>query len=174
MRHFLLSRPVTAHSGGVPPTAMRASLISPTSRLQGPLPCPGSAAAVTVDLPPIAAAANDYLASAAGAQEQTTTYNPGLLRAAATTETNALIGRILFLHSCPARCGARRRYRTCRSRSAPCLPESLAGTRRYVLPEPGPSPRPGTPKRVTDLPPSPKQRPRQGPARRSRLTARAV
>src|SRR4051812_2627400 len=79
MRHFLLSRPVTAHSGGVPPPAMRARLISPPSRLQGPLPCPGSAAAVTVDLPPIAAAANDYLASAAGAQEQTATSNPGLL-----------------------------------------------------------------------------------------------
>jgi len=56
----------------------------------------------------------------------------------------------------------------------PCLPASLAGTRRYVLPEPGLAPRAATPNRVTDAPPSPRQQRRRGPARRPRLSVRAV
>jgi hypothetical protein len=83
MRHFLLSRPVATHPGGVSQPAKLARLIPPTSRLQGSFPCPRSAPAVAVDLPPVAAAANDHLAAAASAQEQTTRCNPGLPWAAA-------------------------------------------------------------------------------------------
>src|SRR4051795_8455722 len=102
MRHFLLSRPVPAHPGGMPPPPTRARLIPPTSRLQRPLPCPRSAALLAVDLPAVAAAANDHLVSATSAQEQTARNTPGLPGIAAAAQTNALIGRILVLHSCPA------------------------------------------------------------------------
>ena len=83
MRHFLLSRPVATHPGGVPQPAKLARLIPPTSRLQGSFPCPRSAPAVAVDLPPVAAAANDHLPAAADAQKQTTRCNPRLPCAAA-------------------------------------------------------------------------------------------
>jgi hypothetical protein len=81
MRHFLLSRPVAAHSGGMklPPTLAR--LMSLASRLQGPPPCPPSASAVAVDLPPIAAAADDDLLAATGAQEQTARNSLGIAAA---------------------------------------------------------------------------------------------
>src|SRR5438445_133759 len=67
MRHFVLSRPVAAHPGGMPPPAMRVRLIPPASRLQGPSPRPCSTAAIAVDLPPVAAATNDHLAAATAA-----------------------------------------------------------------------------------------------------------
>jgi hypothetical protein len=83
MRHFLLPRPVTAHSGGVPQPALLASLVAPSSCLQGAPPRSRSTAAVAVDLSPVTAVANDHLAAAAGAQKQTARYNPGLHRIAA-------------------------------------------------------------------------------------------
>jgi hypothetical protein len=81
MRHFLLSRPIAAHPGSVPPSATLACLIAPTGRLQGPSPRPRGAAfvdAVAVDLSSVAAAANDHLAAATGAQEQAARYSHGL------------------------------------------------------------------------------------------------
>jgi hypothetical protein len=71
MRHFLLPRPVAVHPGGVPPPATLARLVEPTGRLQGPLPGPRGAAAVAVDLPTVAAAADDHLTAAIRTQEQT-------------------------------------------------------------------------------------------------------
>jgi len=63
MRHFLLSRPVVAHPGGVPPPATLARLIAPTSRLRGPSPRTRGAAVVALDLPSVAAPADDHLAA---------------------------------------------------------------------------------------------------------------
>jgi hypothetical protein len=58
-------------------------------------------------------------------------------------------------------------------RSAPCLPTTLAGTRRYVVPEPGSSRRAGASKRVTNAPPSPQQQHRRSPGQRFQKNARA-
>ena len=82
MRHFLLSRPIAAHPGGVPQPAKLACLIPPTSRLQGSFPGPRSAPAVAVDLPPVAATANDRLVAATGAQEQAARDSLGVAEAA--------------------------------------------------------------------------------------------
>jgi hypothetical protein len=57
---------------------MRARLISPASRLQGPSSGPRSAPADAVDLPPIEAAANDDLIAATCAQEQTARNSLGI------------------------------------------------------------------------------------------------
>jgi hypothetical protein len=48
---------------------------------------------------------------------------------------------------------ARRRYRTCRLRSAPCLPASLAGTRPYVVTDPWTSPPVGMSNHANNAPP---------------------
>src|SRR5664279_3777562 len=45
-----------------------------------------------------------------------------MLGPAKTKWTNATIARIITLHTCPARCGARRRGETAKLGSAPCLP----------------------------------------------------
>src|SRR3954454_16252646 len=39
---------------------------------------------------------------------------------------------MLVLHSCPARCGARRQCRTAKLSAAPCLPSILTGSCRAV------------------------------------------
>ena len=81
----------------------------------------------------VAAAADDHLIAATRAHEQAAGDRLGLRCVADETWTNAIIGRILVLHSCPARCAARRRCRTAKLRAAPCLPSSLPSSRRAVL-----------------------------------------
>ena len=78
MRHFLLPRPVAAHPRGMPPPATLARLVAPTGRLQGLSARPRSAAVVAVDLAAVAAAADDHLAAATGAQEQAAGCSLGL------------------------------------------------------------------------------------------------
>jgi hypothetical protein len=55
-----------------------------------------------------------------------------MVKAVIATWTTATIARILALHTCPARCRARRRCRTAKLKSAPCLPlDSSKPTTRH-------------------------------------------
>ena len=131
MRHFFsLPGAIATLSVGMRPLAATARLIALACVPDGLAARLRGAAGVAVDLPSVATAADDHLRTTASAQEQTARYRPGLLAVADETWTSDSLGRILVLHSCPARCGARRRCRTCRSSSAPCLPTILAGSRR--------------------------------------------
>ena len=130
MRHTLSPGAVAAHSGGMRTAAAQARLVTPTRFLNRLAPGACAAAGVAVDLPAIAAAADDNLSAAAGAQEQAARPRLGSPAVADKAWTKAFTGRIIVLHSCPARCGARRRDRTCRLSAAPCLPPSVAGSRR--------------------------------------------
>ena len=115
MRHFFSARrPQAAHPGGMLLSTARTRLVAPAGLpdiLASGLP---GTAAVTVDLPAVAAAANNHFAPARPAQEQTARPRLALRIVADEAWTNATLGRILAPHSCPSRCGARRRDRTVR------------------------------------------------------------
>ena len=114
MRHYFLSRPVAALPRGVLPAAARGLLVALAGRDDGLPPGSRGTAVVAVDLASVAAAADDHLIAATRAQEQAAVCGLGLPSIADKMWTNAFIGRILVLHSCPARCGARRRSKTAR------------------------------------------------------------
>jgi hypothetical protein len=137
MRHYFLSRPVAALPRGVHSPAASGLLVALTGRDDSLPPGSPGAAVVAVHLASVAAAADDHLIAATRTQEQAAGSGLGLRCIADEAWTNSIIGRILVLHSCPARCAARRRCRTSRLSSAPCLPSSLAGSRTAVLPDPG-------------------------------------
>ena len=122
MRHTLSAGAVAAHSGGVRTAAASARLVTPTRLLNRLAPGVCAAAGIAVDLPAIAAAADDDLGAAAGAQKKTARPRLGPPAGADKAWTRAFPGRIIVLHSCPARCGARRRCKTCPLCAAPCLP----------------------------------------------------
>ena len=159
MRHYFLSRPVAALPRGVLPAAASGLLVALAGRNDGLPPGSRGTAVVAVDLASVAAAADDHLIAATRAQEQAAGCGLGLRCVADETWTNAIIGRILVLHSCPARCAARRRCRTARLSSAPCLPSILAGSPAAVLPDPGiasvPRQPPGNLRRRSVTPSSP-------------------
>jgi len=128
MRHSFSPHPVALHPRGMDTPPVLTRLIAAAGPAHGLSARPRSTACIAVDLPAITAAANNHLGTAARAQEQATRNRLGLPTLADETWTNTSIGSILVLHSCPARCGARRRCRTCRLRAAPCLPTTLAGS----------------------------------------------
>ena len=76
----------------------------------------------TVNLAAVAAAADQSLGTAAHTQEQPGRRRVGVLRTADPLMTNAVVAAILPRHTCPARCGARRRSETRQLGSAPCEP----------------------------------------------------
>ena len=129
MRHYFLSRAIAAHPSGMGPPSGKAGLVTPGRRSLGLSAGPKGAVAATVNLAPVTTAADHHLAAAGDTQEQPARDRLGLSSAADAAWTNAVFGGIVILHACPARCGARRRCRTAKLGSAPCLPSSLAGTR---------------------------------------------
>ena len=126
MRHVLLP--------GTPATATRrmgqatapACLIALAGRPLGLVPRFLRAAAGAVNLAAVATAADQHLDPAASTQEQAgRPFHPIGLRRAWTA--SAASG-ILPQHVCSAPCGARRRTRAWRFRSAPCLPSDRSSS----------------------------------------------
>jgi len=110
MRHVFLPVPVTAGTRRMSEAAAAAHLVAPPCRVLGMAPGLMGAISSAVDLTPVAAAADEHLDAAAGAEEKPGRRLPGPSAAAGRTWTNPAMGGILPPHSCPARCGAWRRY----------------------------------------------------------------
>jgi hypothetical protein len=122
MRHFFAAGPVATRPNGMGVPPATAGLVTPP---RGALVTPsGSLRAVSgaVNLTAVATAANQSLGATLGAQKQPGWRNFALFEFADAVWTNATIPRIMTLHACPARCGARRRCVTAKLTSAPCLP----------------------------------------------------
>src|SRR5277367_6532443 len=100
---------------------MTAGLVA---RAGGPLTPPPSepaAASGAIDLAAVTATANQRLSAATRADEQTCRRCFVMARTADDPCTNAAVAPILALHTCPARCGARRRTKLPGLSAAPCL-----------------------------------------------------
>jgi hypothetical protein len=78
MRHYFTSGPVAAHPGGMRAPATKGPLIAPACLSDGLTARPRGAAVAAVDLAPVAAAADDHLATATRTQEQTALSRFGL------------------------------------------------------------------------------------------------
>jgi hypothetical protein len=121
MRHFFASCPVTACPFGMRAPPMTAGLVA---RAGGPLTSPPSepaAAPGAIDLAAVAATANQRLSAASRADKQARRRCVVMAGTADDTWTNAAVAPILALHTCPARCGARRRTKLPGLSAAPCL-----------------------------------------------------
>ena len=121
MRHFFASCPVTACPFGMRAPSMTAGL---GARAGGPLASPPSEPATAsgaIDLAAVTATANQRLGAASRADEQACRRCLGMAGTADDTWTNAAVAPILALHTCPARCGARRRTKLPGLSAAPCL-----------------------------------------------------
>ena len=121
MRHFFASCPVPACPLGMRATPMAAGLVSRTG---GPLASPSgepAAAAGAIDLAAVAATANQRLSAASRANEQACRRCVDMVGTTVDRWTNAAVAPILALHTCPARCGARRRTKLPGLCAAPCL-----------------------------------------------------
>lgn len=122
MRHVLLPRAIAAGPLGMRQPAGPTHLVAPAgSALRA---AAGLLRAIpgTVNLAAVAAAADQSLGTAAHTQEQPGRRRVGVLRTADPLMTNAVVAAILPRHTCPARCGARRRSETRQLGSAPCVP----------------------------------------------------
>jgi len=109
MRHFLSLRPPATHPGSVHVAATTVRLIVPPGLLNRAAARLARTVAGAVALTAVAATANDHLPAATGTLKQATRHRIGPPRFAALAETRVALGRIVGLHACPARCGARRR-----------------------------------------------------------------
>jgi hypothetical protein len=139
MRHFFTARPVATLSCSMAAPARSAVLVALSGALDGSTPgLPGTASG-TVNLAAVAAAADQRLGAAAGAQKQPRWCSVGVTETAIATWTTAAIAGILSLHACPARCRARRRCGTAKSRSAPCLPFDNSKLLRATRPDSQPA-----------------------------------
>ena len=121
MRHFIASCPVTACPFGMRAPSMTGGLVACAG---GPLTSPPSepaAASGAIDLAAVAATANQRLSAATRADEQACRRCVVMARTPDDTWTNAAVAPILALHTCPARCGARRRTKLPGLSAAPCL-----------------------------------------------------
>jgi hypothetical protein len=70
MRHYLLSGPITAHSRSVASAAAKARRVAPGGGSLGLPARPSRAFAAAIDLPSVAAAADDYVVAAGHIQKQ--------------------------------------------------------------------------------------------------------
>ena len=121
MRHFFASCPVPACPLGMRAPSMAAGLVTRTG---GPLTSLTSERAATsgaIDLAAVAATANQRLSAASRADKQACRRCVVMAGTADDTWTNAAVAPILALHTCPARCGARRRTKLPGLSAAPCL-----------------------------------------------------
>jgi hypothetical protein len=66
MRHYFSPGPVTAHPGGMHLATATGLLVALPGREDVLPPRPGGTASRAIDLPPVAAAADDHLRTAAG------------------------------------------------------------------------------------------------------------
>jgi hypothetical protein len=122
MRHFIAARPVATRSLGMgePPSA--AGLVAPSGGVLLAAPRSPRAVARAIDLAAITATADQSLGATIRAKKQPRRRRVTVFRPANAKWTNVTIARIMPLHACPARCGARRRGETAKLGSAPCLP----------------------------------------------------
>jgi hypothetical protein len=94
------------------------------ARAGGPLASPSGEPATpsgAIDLAAVTATANQRLSAATRADEQACRRCVVVTGTADDTWTNAAVAPILALHTCPARCGARRRTKLPGLSAAPCL-----------------------------------------------------
>src|SRR5208283_4520852 len=139
MRHFFVAPPVATLSRGMAASPCRTILVSLAGALLRAAPDPLSAAFGTINLAAVAAAADQRLGVAAGAQKQPSWCSVGVIETAIATWTTATIAGILSPHACPAPCRARRRCGTAKLRSAPCLPLDSSKLPRAILPDSQPA-----------------------------------
>jgi len=109
MRHFLAARPVATCPRSMGEPSPAAGLVAPSGGTQTVTPGPWPTIAGAIDLPTVAAAADQHLASASRAHIEPGRHHAGIVTSADITWTSATIAAILAPHACPARCGARRR-----------------------------------------------------------------
>ena len=126
MRHFIATRPVTTRSLGMgePPSA--AGLVAPSGGVLLAAPRSLRAVAGAVDLAAVATAADHCLGATVRAKKQSSRRRVTVVGPANAKWTDATIARIMPLHACPARCGARRRGETAKLGSAPCSPSKTS------------------------------------------------
>jgi hypothetical protein len=117
-----LPSPVAAGARSMGEAAAAARLVAPPCCALGMAPGLIGAVSGAVDLTPVAAAADEHLDVAAGAEKKAGRPLPSPSAAAGRTCTKPAIGGILPPHSCPARCGAWRRYPAWRLRVSAAPP----------------------------------------------------
>ena len=122
MRHFFIARPVATLTRGMASSPRLTILVALSGTLDGAAPGLLGAVFGTINLAAVTAATDHHLTATPGAQKQSRRCRRGMIETAVATWTTAVIAGIVSLHACPARCGARRRCRTAKLRSAPCLP----------------------------------------------------
>jgi len=109
---------------GEPPSA--AGLVAPSGGVLLAAPRSLRAVAGAVDLAAVATAADHCLGATVRAKKQSSRRRVTVFGPANAKWTDATIARIMPLHACPARCGARRRGETAKLGSAPCLPSKTS------------------------------------------------
>src|SRR5450631_2834139 len=109
MRHFIAARPVTTRSLGMGEAPPAAALVTPAGGLLRTPPRSLRAVSGAIDLAAVATAADQRLGATTRAKKQPSRPGVTLFGPAGDRWTNATIARIMTLHACPARCGARRR-----------------------------------------------------------------
>ena len=109
---------------GEPPSVAR--LVAPSSGVLLAAPSSLRAVAGAVDLAAVATAADHCLGATVRAKKQSSRRRVTVFGPTNAKWTDATIARIMTLHACPARCGARRRGETAKLGSAPCLPSKTS------------------------------------------------
>src|SRR5208337_304756 len=126
MRHFIAAPPVTTRSLGMGEPPPATGLVAPSGGVLLAAPRSLRAVAGAVDLAAVATAADHCLGATVRAKKQPRRRRVTVFGPANAKWTDATIARIMPLHACPARCGARRRGETAKLGSAPCSPSKTS------------------------------------------------